>query len=194
MLLSYTQLANSTLEIEIGDTTPTDFDRLIVGGPAQFGGELDVNLAAGYLPNLSDTFQIVTASLIPVQGYAFLLANSTLPSISQLLDFHLFYDPTVLTLAVVPSLSGDYNADGVVNAADYTVWRNTQNQTGIALAADANFDRVVNFVDYLLWRANFGMVAPGAGGGADVPEPSALVMFLVALTVICIRSGRNGHG
>ena len=172
LLLSYRQRAGSTLEIELGGTAPADFDQLIVGGPAQFGGVLDVNLAAGYLPNLSDTFQIVTASLIPVQGYAFLLTNSTLPSISQLLDFHLFYEPTALTLAVVPSLTGDYNADGVVNAADYTVWRNSLGQNGIGLAADANFDHVVNLVDYLVWRGNFGMVAPGSA--AAVPEPASL--------------------
>ncbi|MEX2172376.1 MAG: hypothetical protein WD851_23855 [Pirellulales bacterium] len=191
VLLSYTQRAGSTLEIEIGGTTPADFDRLIVGGPAFFGGELDVHLAAGYLPNLSDTFQIVTASLIPVQGYAFLLANSTLPSVSQLLDFHLFYEPTALTLGIVPALTGDYNADGVVNAADYTVWRNTQNQTGIGLAADANLDRVVNLVDYLAWRQNFGKVAPGAGTGENVPEPASVILITLCALMVGLRCAPN---
>jgi hypothetical protein len=190
VLLSYTQRAGSSLEIEIQGTGPADFDQLKVGGPAQFGGELDVHLAAGYVPNLSDTFQIVTASLIPVSGYAFLLTNSTLPSVSQLLDLHLFYEPTALTLAVVPAQAGDYNADGVVNAADYTVWRNSQGQNGIGLAADGNFDQLVNLGDYFVWRANFGMVAPGAGSGENVPEPNALVSFFV-LALVAFVSGRH---
>ena len=43
------------------------------------------------------------------------------------------------TAAIVPpSLAGDYNGDGVVDAADYTVWRDTFGQTGADLAADGD--------------------------------------------------------
>jgi hypothetical protein len=52
-------------------------------------------------------------------------------------------------------LLGDYNGDGLVNAADYTVWRDTLNSTS-NLAADGNDDRVIDQQDYDIWNANYG--------------------------------------
>ena len=69
------------------------------------------------------------------------------------------------TLAIVPTLTGDYHASGGVDAAEYVLWRNTLGQTGISLAADSNFDRHVNDVDYTAWRSNFGTVTPGERRG-----------------------------
>ncbi|MEX2308081.1 MAG: hypothetical protein WD738_10840 [Pirellulales bacterium] len=189
VLLSYFQGAGSSLAIEIGGTGPGQFDQLIVGGLADFGGTLDVSLFGGFLPSLSDTFGIVQAAVIPIGGYASLLANSFFPTISTRLDWHLFYQPTLLTLAVVPALTGDFNADGTVNAADYVIWRSLSGRMGIGLAADSNFDGVVNLVDYFMWRSHFGQMVPGAGSGsaADrppgaVPEPaSGLIMVVAAL-------------
>ncbi|MEM8864875.1 MAG: PEP-CTERM sorting domain-containing protein [Planctomycetota bacterium] len=59
----------------------------------------------------------------------------------------------------------DYNSDGAVNAADYTVWRDSLGQTGPGLAADGNGDEVVDIVDYENWKTNFGADASLAGGG-----------------------------
>jgi hypothetical protein len=67
-------------------------------------------------------------------------------------------------------LPGDYNFDGSVNAADYTVWRNTLGSTN-DLRADGSGamvgvpDGVVDGLDYDFWKAKFGNVL-GAGGGA----------------------------
>jgi CSLREA domain-containing protein len=68
------------------------------------------------------------------------------------------------------SLPGDYNFDGVVNAGDYTVWRNTLGATN-DLRADGSGeefgvpDGVVDELDYAFWKANFGNVLKlGAGG------------------------------
>src|SRR5262249_52935612 len=73
-------------------------------------------------------------------------------------------------------LPGDYNHDGIVNAADYTVWRDEFGQTGSNLAADGNGDQTVNQLDYSVWKTNFGnWFAAGAGAAAAryavVPEP-----------------------
>lgn len=74
-------------------------------------------------------------------------------------------------------LEGDYNRDGIVNAADYAVWRDSLGATGAGLAADGNFDLAVNTADYNLWKENFGDEAPGSGGGtALVPEPTSLAL------------------
>jgi hypothetical protein len=56
---------------------------------------------------------------------------------------------------------GDYNENGVIDAADYVVWRkmlgaNVPNRTG----ADGDGNGVVQPADYDVWQANFGESAP----------------------------------
>jgi hypothetical protein len=88
----------------------------------------------------------------------------------------------VSTLVLVSDgLPGDFNRDGMVDAADYVVWRDTFEQTG-NLAADANEDNIVDADDYVLWRANFGRSDSAATGAlqAAVPEPSSLALILAA--------------
>jgi hypothetical protein len=60
---------------------------------------------------------------------------------------------------------GDYNQDGLVDAADYGVWRDNLGQTGPELRADGNRDNVVDAIDYDIWRNNFGFndARPNAG-------------------------------
>jgi hypothetical protein len=65
---------------------------------------------------------------------------------------------------------GDYNQDGFVNAADYTVWRNTSGQTVLApyTGADGDGDRMIDRDDFLLWKAHYGETVPVPGSGASV--------------------------
>ncbi len=87
-------------------------------------------------------------------------------------------------------LPGDYNDDGVVDAADFTVWRDTLGETGGNLAADGNGpagtpDGVVDTLDYDFWRAHFGQTAgSGALVGAVVPEPATMWMLLAGLLLV----------
>ncbi len=83
----------------------------------------------------------------------------------------------------VSNLAGDYNQNGMVDAADYTVWRDSVGAIGNLLAADGNGDFVVNSADELIWRNNFGAIA---AAGSAVPEPSAgaLLVGLVLLQII----------
>jgi predicted outer membrane repeat protein len=74
-------------------------------------------------------------------------------------------------------LAGDYNFNGVVDAADYSVWRDTLGASN-DLRADGSGavvgvpDGVVDELDYVLWKANFGNVLEvgGAGSGALAGE------------------------
>ncbi|TWT48995.1 hypothetical protein [Botrimarina hoheduenensis] len=198
--LGYTQLAGGVLAIDIGGTAGGQYDELNVAGTADFNGSLDIASLGGFPPSLSDTFAIVRAGFIPVVGFANLLTNTVFPTISTRLDWRLFYEPTALTLAVVPALAGDYNADGVVDAADYTVWRDTQGQAGLGLPADSNFDGVVDLIDYFAWRSNYGQVAPGpvseAAASRAVPEPNTAVLLLIAAVGRSLRRrlGRPPRG
>ncbi len=87
-------------------------------------------------------------------------------------------------------LPWDYNQNGVVDAADYTVWRDSLGETGAGLAADADLDQVVDEQDYLAWKYHFGeSLASLAGSGAtalatashgpvSIPEPTTLAMLM----------------
>ena len=65
--------------------------------------------------------------------------------------------------ANLAELPWDYNKNGVVDAADYTVWRDSVGQTGPGLAADYNGDQVVNQKDYDAWRFHFGLEVSALG-------------------------------
>ena len=58
-------------------------------------------------------------------------------------------------------LQGDYNGDGIVDAADYTVWRDSLGST-TALAADGDNNHVIDQADYDIWKTNFGKTSGGA--------------------------------
>ena len=54
--------------------------------------------------------------------------------------------------AAPPAPTGDYNGDHVVDAADYTVWRDTLGQTvAKGSGADGNADGTINSSDYSFW-------------------------------------------
>jgi hypothetical protein len=84
------------------------------------------------------------------------------------------------------SVPGDYNGDLVVDAADYTVWRDNLNGDPAAFAAGSrdpsNVSPTINGDDYSFWKTNFGN-GPGSGGlgGSVVPEPSAITLVLAAM-------------
>ena len=75
------------------------------------------------------------------------------------------------------SVAGDYNHNGVVDAADYVLWRDTLGQTVTAgSGADGSADGTVNQADYDFWRAHFGNTSgSGSLASANVPEPASLV-------------------
>ena len=96
-----------------------------------------------------------------------------------------FRTGVVLYDALSGPVTGDYNHDGVVNLADYTVWRDHLGATvPSGTSADGNNDGLITSADYTIWKNNFG-ASPGALGigtqSASVPEPSALLLSIIAL-------------
>ena len=92
-------------------------------------------------------------------------------------------------------LSGDYNGDQQVNAADYVVWRNSEGESGIALTADGSGNGTVDAADYLMWIRNFGTAESTARGMAmQVPEPGYSTLAAIALLrVVGLRKSRVPH-
>jgi hypothetical protein len=79
----------------------------------------------------------------------------------------------------VGALSGDYNVNGTVDAADYVLWRDTLGLSGSGPAADGNGNGQIDPGDYDVWRADFGQtVGASAIASRPVPEPATFVMLL----------------
>ena len=77
-----------------------------------------------------------------------------------------------------PFLLGDYNLDGIVDAADYTVWRDTLGQSAMPFSgADGDGSGVIDQPDYDVWKADFGNTLPpgsAAIASASIQPPDAL--------------------
>jgi hypothetical protein len=105
-----------------------------------------------------------------------------------------FLTDLLAAFAAAGSVPGDYNANGIVDAADYTIWRDTQGATGSGLAADGNGDLVVNGLDYTYWQTRFGntmATVSAAASSAAVPEPSTLLYALVGCGLLSWRRSRR---
>jgi hypothetical protein len=102
-------------------------------------------------------------------------------------------------------LPGDYNDDGIVDTADYVLWRNTRSQLVVpGSGADGSHSGLIDTADYTLWKANFGRSNdPSAGvSTAAIPEPSAVVLLVPLALLVAerrahrleLRDERLGNG
>jgi len=86
---------------------------------------------------------------------------------------------TLDNLRFVSYLNGDFNGNGVVDAADYVIWRK-------------GLGSIYSQADYQLWRKSFGA---GSGGSAGVqsaiPEPTAIVLVAALFVAVAIARGAN---
>jgi hypothetical protein len=92
----------------------------------------------------------------------------------------------------VAPVTGDYNGNGIVDAADYTIWRNTLGSTTDLRANGDNSGASagkIDQADYAIWKTNFGNHA-GRGAlanGTGMPEPRSLWLLAVAGLAVVVR-------
>lgn len=79
---------------------------------------------------------------------------------------------------------GDYNDDGIVNAADYALWRKLAG-TLATLPNDPYTGTTIDTDQYNTWRSNFGTQL---AAGHAVPEPNWTVLVTTALFAATLRS------
>jgi formylglycine-generating enzyme required for sulfatase activity len=99
------------------------------------------------------------------------------------------------TTAAAISVPGDYNNNGVVDMADYVVWR-VHLGTSFQLANEVSGSTpgTVTQEDYAAWRSRFGNTSGAGSGiglqGANVPEPRSWLL-LAAVGVVAVFSMRR---
>jgi autotransporter-associated beta strand protein len=166
---SSTVAGGPTLIVELAGITPgTGYDQLHVTGHLSLGGTLEVSLQDGFAPAAGNSFDILDWGTL---SGAFSAIN--LPTLAGLAwNTSQLYTTGVLSIGA-PALPGDFNQNGVVDAADYVVYRSRLGTT-------------YTQTDYDVWRANFGQsVGNGAALpsaeplSAAVPESATLLMLLI---------------
>lgn len=145
---------------------------------AHLQGSLAVSLVDDTEVAHGDRFTLVAA----MQGITGQFQQVTFPQTQDVM-WQLDYQQNSLDL--VAGIPGDYSGNGVVDAADYTVWRDSVATQ--SLQADGNNDGRVNAEDYLTWRTNFGQSIVALAESRSVPEPSGLVLAMLSLCVVVRR-------
>jgi T5SS/PEP-CTERM-associated repeat protein len=193
---NYTQQAGAILDIEIGGTlVNSQYDSVNITGTALLSGQLNLALINGFVPTPQQTFIIFNAASI-LSSFSNVTDGQRLTTIDGTGSFLVNYGPTSilnpnqirLTDFQLAGIPGDYNQNGVVDAADYARWRDNLG-SGTSLPNDDTPG--VGPDDYSRWRSHFGQTAgSGSFSDATIPEPSSASLF-VPIALAAIRSWRR---
>ncbi len=174
----------NVLKIELGGTTlGTQYDHVAVAGQLTLDGKLQVSKI-----DLSNGFNFAPGQSFDILDWSSLsgtFSTLQLPTLSAGLMWNTSQLYTAGILSV--GLPGDFNGNGMVDAADFIAWRKG---LGTLYTQD----------DYNLWRSNFGHTA-GSGAGAGgfnssviagsarvaVPEPSGLALLILAGSLLSLH-------
>jgi T5SS/PEP-CTERM-associated repeat protein len=178
---------SSTLVFEIFNNGGTSL--IDVAGVADLDGAvIDIDLMSGFTPTIGATFDLLEAASFGATGTGttenvgfgdgFSLASEDAGAFSLAVVAGGGVETLVATFLGAAAQPGDYNDDGIVNAADYVAWRKNPSAFGGDPAG------------YNTWRANFAEGGSGGGQGA-VPEPTAFVLALLTVGLGLIASNRN---
>jgi hypothetical protein len=172
-------LDGATLAIDVRDnSTGQTSDQFDVVGSTTLNGDItvDVNLPGGYTPS-SDVAILTTTGGIVDNSLSLSLAGSAAGSFAGV---SVVGNNLMLLVGGSVSVPGDYNGNGSVDAADYTLWQDSNGDTvDPGTGADGVADGTINNLDYLYWKTQFAN-SGGSGSAAAVPEPSSLALVLLA--------------
>jgi hypothetical protein len=164
----------TALNMELGGSTVgTGYDKIHVDGLLSLGGVLSVSLINGFMPTAWSSFDLMDWGSL-----AGTFSSINLPTLAVgQWDTSQLYTSGVLSVA----LAGDFDHSGVVDNADYVVWRK---------GLGTNYSQS----DYDIWRAHFGEGGSGSGSAASVaavPEPGAVSLMIIAGLAMIGRRGER---
>lgn len=210
-------VGNGSAEVDLSVNVPIANGGLIKNGAGtlalnaanSYTGDTTVeagklSIASPYLANAADVFLSTGATLdLKFAGNPDIIDSLFFDGISQAVGTWgavgsgaPFTSPLItgtgllqVTTFIAPPLLGDYDSNGIVDSADYVVWRNG---LGTTYTQD----------DYDVWRAHFGQTAGsgailGSSSNAAVPEPASVALLAIACGMLhfvrCRRLRQRGH-
>ena len=157
-----------------GEVTPGSMEYIIDNG---FGP-----ITSTALPFTNDEGGLLSGSLVAVYEQAIGDGSNPADFVTATFadfDFH-------GTLSAMPT--GDFDADGDVDGADFLTWQRGLGLSGAAAtnaAGNANGDTIINGADLTVWKNEFG--TPAVAAASAVPEPSAAALLLIAAAGFAAR-------
>jgi len=183
---NYNQGSGGTLAIQIGGIQPgVEHDVLNVLGDASLAGTLDVSLIDGFTPSGGNTFKVLTAAG-ELTDAGLTLGGSAAASFTMSVDTT---NDWIMLMTAGAGLVGDFNGNGTVDAADYTIFRDNLGGDSAVLGGNGSGEATVVVADYDLWKQNFG--SSGTGSSAAVPEPTAVLLVLFGLSWVLLLKLRS---
>ncbi|MCC7475814.1 MAG: PEP-CTERM sorting domain-containing protein [Pirellulales bacterium] len=185
--LSYYEIRSSSGALDLGSWASLDDAEM--GDPVGTGWDE----AAGSSANiLSEANLLSELTLSSSGGDASLGSAYNTAGLQDLLFYYAEAADTALRPGYVKYVSspagvpGDYNNNGVVDSADYVLWRK-----GGPLLNEVHNPGTVSVEDYTEWRARFGNTSGSGsvlGNGSAVPEPTTFgTAALLLLVVVASR-------
>ena len=135
------------------------------------------------------SIQLLVDYSVAIPGFYDIFLNpqgeSSLAAVSGPQDFTV--DNGQLILLSTPSLPGDYSNDGLVNAADLTLWQNSFGLPAGTLPNDVD-GGVIGGAQFLTWQRNHNSSALQT---TAIPEPSCLALLLGTVTLAFSANSRS---
>ncbi|MEX2171045.1 MAG: PEP-CTERM sorting domain-containing protein [Pirellulales bacterium] len=166
-------LDGGTIAIELAGLVQGDeFDFVEVLGNFDIAnGALDVSLIDDFVLGAGQQFEIIAVGGTQTGVFSDLPEGELVGNFNGLDLFVTYQAGDGNDIALFTNLEGDFNGNGIVDAADYTVWRD-----GLGGAFDQQ--------DYGQWKQNFGATSGATGSASEhtaVPEPATLGLLMLAI-------------
>ena len=151
---------------------------------SQFGGDDagSFTIRSGPTTSLANGLNVVGGVAAKASGHLLAWTGPNAPTAGRGFSVDGF---TVRLLGIVPTVKGDYNRNGAVDAGDYVVWRKTLGNSITPFGgADGDGDGTVNAADYLEWRRNYRGTSGSGLEALPIPEPSVGLLVVVGLAAL----------
>ena len=184
--ISYALVDGPAYDLNLENASPTRHYTAVIG-PL-------LGISVGWADLYSDTLPGQWADLTGLADGEYWLETVVDPY-DRILELDESNNTTLAKInVVVPEptiLAGDYNRDGTVDAADYTLWRDTLGaKVNQGTVADGDGGGRIGLPDFEVWKSHFGDVSGSAS--VAVPEPAGVVTVAIA-SILCLGFPNRGR-
>ncbi len=180
------QLVGNKLRVTLANTTTENVATLDLNNVHLLLGRLTITDGNDTLSLWVDPISIASLSaptftrsnanfLSSLSSMGIVSYNTSKSNAGGYLDALIVSNSSTALLDVTGVVSGDFDRNGMVDAADYVVWRKSLGTT-------------YQQSDYQVWRANFGQSAASGSAGmgnATIPEPTTYMLLILAVAGWC---------